>query len=156
MSGETWSTIRWGVIVAADFEKARVKVHFAELELTSDWLPVLQRGAHELADYWLPSVGDTVVCGFYSDASEEGCVIGSFYQAGDPPPVSGDRVYYTTFPDGSLVKWDNGELTITATTGATINADVTINGTVTINGSPVINGDLTVNGTVSAQNYVTI
>lgn len=150
MSGEFWNIIRIGIVQALDYDRARAKVTFEELEITSDWLPVLQRSAGATADYWLPGLGEHVVCIFYSDGTEEGCIVGSYYRAGDPPPDGGAGVFYTVFPDGSLVKWDNGALTITAAGGVTINADIEATGEV------IINGNVRVNGTVEAHQFVDI
>jgi phage baseplate assembly protein V len=150
VSGEHWNIIRIGEVVAVDFDTCQVKVDFEELEITSDWLPVVQRGAGGAHDYFLPAAGESVVCVFYSDGSEEGVVLGSYYPLGSPPPEAGEGVFYTKYPDGSIVKWDNGQLTITALGGLTINAGTTITGDV------VINGKLTVNGICEAQQFENI
>ncbi|MCE5315158.1 MAG: phage baseplate assembly protein V [Armatimonadota bacterium] len=146
MSADIWNNIRFGEVSAINYALARVKVTFEELDITSDWLPVVQRGAGGAKDYWLPAIGEHVVCVFYSDGTEEGVVLGSYYSADAPPPESGSGVFYTAFPDGSLVKWDNGQLTITALSGATINADVTIDGDL------AVTGDINVTGDVHAAN----
>jgi phage baseplate assembly protein V len=148
MSGDSWDNIRLGEVVAVDAASCRVRVHFDELDLTSDPLPVMQHGARDLRSYWLPGIGEHVVCVFYSDGSEEGVVVGSYYPLGSPPPESGAGVMYTVFPDGSLVKWDAGELTIVAHGGVTITGDTSISGAVSIT------GDVTVVGTVYAQQFV--
>lgn len=130
-----WNVLRVGEVVGADPGRAAVKVHFEELDLTSDWMPVLVQGAHGLCSFWLPSVGDMVVCGFYSDGSEEGVVLGSYYQFSSPPADGGAGVYYTKFPDGSSVKWDNGALEIVALGGVTITGDCSITGDLEVTGS---------------------
>lgn len=145
--GEIWDLIRIGEVTAVDYGLARVQVTFEDMEITSDPLPVVQRGAAGLEEYWLPSIGDQVVCAFYSSGTEEGVCLGSYYPAGAPPSAAGSGVYYTRYPDGSIVKWDNGELTITATGSVKINADTTIEGEL------VVNGDVTVNGICRAQSF---
>lgn len=146
MSGEFWNLIRIGEVTAVDHTSARVQVTFEELETTSDPLPVIQRGAG-LEDYWMPTIGDMVVCLFYSDGTEEGCCLGSYYPAGSPPSDGAAGVFYTRYPDGCLVKWDNGTLTITAPGGVTIDADLTVGGDLTVN------GDATINGVCKAQAF---
>lgn len=154
MSGESWNVIRFGEVALVDYPSARVKVTFEELELTSDWLPVVQRVAGGAEDYWLPAIGEHVVCVFYSDGTEEGVVVGSYYPADALPPESGAGVYYTVFPDGSLIKWDNGELTITALGGATINADVIIDGDLSITGNLIVGGTIN-SGAITSTGIVT-
>jgi phage baseplate assembly protein V len=162
MSGESWDLIRIGVVSAVDVARARVKCHFEQLAQTSDWLPVLQQGARAGGGraYWLPVVGDEVVCAFYSDGTEEGVVLGSYYPADAPPPASGAGVRYVVFPDGSMVKWDNGHLTVVAVAGVAITADIvvtgdlSITGDLTVTGATQLNGDAHCTGTIYAALFV--
>ncbi|MCE5199909.1 MAG: phage baseplate assembly protein V [Armatimonadota bacterium] len=141
MSGETWNLLRHGEVVAVDTTTCCVKVHFEELNDTSDWLPVLQIGGGGLAAYWLPSIGAVVVAVFFSDATEEGVVLGSLYTDEDNISDAGSGVYYVKFPDGSSVKWDNGALEIIANS-------------VDITGGTTITGNVIVHGTVTAQHFI--
>ena len=121
MSGETWDLVRHGEVAAIDAAACRVKVTFEELEITSDWLPVIQQGASGDKGYWMPAIGEAVVCAFYSDSTEEGVCLGSFYRAGGPPPAAGER--FVVFPDGSKVAWQDGALTVEAKSGLTVVAN---------------------------------
>ena len=156
MSGESWNLIRIGIVSAIDYARARVKCDFEELEITSDWLPVVQRGAGGARDYWMPAIGESVVCIYYSDGTEEGVVIGSYYPAGTPPPDSGSGVFYTVYPDGSSVTWDNGDLVIEAKAAVSITAagGVTITGDTKIDGDLEVTGDINVTGKVYADDFI--
>ncbi len=158
---DTWSSNRIGEVVAIDAAKCRVKVHFEEMDdYTSDWLPVLQFGTGNVKHYWLPSVGEQVVCVFNSDGSEEGFVIGSYYPEGAYPPESGAQMRFVKFPDGSLVRWNNGVLTVIAINGVNITANVVITGNLNISGNLVVGGSInsgpiTSSGIVTAAGFVT-
>jgi phage baseplate assembly protein V len=143
MSGETWNTQRCGQVFAVDYEHARVMVDFDELDSPSDWLPVLQRGAGDVLDYWLPAIGEHVVCIFYSDGTEEGVVLGSYYPLPSPPPDFGSGLYYTIFPDGSSIRWEQGLLTITAAASVMIDGDTTVDGDLNVTGSVDVTGTVT-------------
>jgi phage baseplate assembly protein V len=147
--GDTWDLNRVGVVAAVDYALARVKVHFEDLEHTSDWLPVAQQGAGAaLQAYALPGVGDEVLCVYRSDGTEDGLVVGSYYVVGDPPPETGAGLWYVRFPDGSLMRWDNGALTIVANGDVGITGDVSITGGLSVSGAAQIGGGLSVGGDI--------
>lgn len=130
---ETWSLIRIGEVVAVDYARCRARVHFDDLDVTSDWLRVGVHGSTTEREYWTPAIGEPVVCGYLSSGTEEGFVLCSYYPG--PVPDGGAGVRYTVFPDGSMVRWDNGALTIVATGGVHIVGNVTIEGTVAASGN---------------------
>lgn len=146
--GDNWSAFRHGEVADVDPVLCRVMVTFEELDRTDGWYPVLQQGAGGDKSYWLPSVGERVVCAFYSDSSEEGVCLGSFYRAGNPPPGGAAGKRYVVFPDGSKAEWDGGKLTIVAKGGVEITAGTKITGNVEIQGT------LTVSGIVTAADFI--
>lgn len=148
MSAESWDLIRIGVVSAVDAAACRASVTFEQLGWTSDPLPVVQQGAGASSSFWLPSIGDKVVCAFYSDGTEHGVVVGSYYPAGSPPPGGAGGKRFVVFPDGSHVTWDNGALSIEA------KGDITIIGTISTTGDMVITGDVDVYGTVTADGFI--
>lgn len=81
--------------------------------------------------YWLPSVGEQVLCLMIPSqggrGSNDGVVLGSFFNSVDKPVRTGEGIRRIDFGDGSYVEHDRntGNLTIKATgtvsiTGATI------------------------------------
>lgn len=154
---DTWNLIRIGEVTGVDHARARVQVTFEDLDITSDWLPVLQQGASGLEGYWLPSIGDQVVCAFYSDGTEEGVCLGSYYRTSSPPSDGGAGVYYSIFPDGSKVVWDNGTLLIEAQTEVLIDApSSTFTGDLSVGGELTVTGDATISGVCRASDFDTI
>ena len=92
---------------------------------------VLQRGTKETKDFWIPAIGDAVLCiqlpNFSGKGTGEGFVLGAFYSSVDAPVESSPEARSVHFADGSYVKSDGagnmeihaaGNLTIT---GATVN-----------------------------------
>ncbi len=92
---------------------------------------VLQRGTKATKDFWMPAIGDAVLCiqlpNFSGKGTGEGVVLGAFYSSVDAPVESSPAARSVHFADGSYVKSDGGgnmeihaagNLTIT---GATVN-----------------------------------
>lgn len=61
--------VKIGKVVDTDGNK--VRVHFPETQIVSDWLSVVQRG-----EEWMPSIGSIVLCLFDDTFNGDGYVIG--------------------------------------------------------------------------------
>lgn len=82
--------IRVGEVSTTNPNKMTVKVVFQdEKNLISDDLNVLNRGSKNNKDYWMPDVGEQVVCLFPPNGRNAGFVIGSFFSDVDMPPIDG-------------------------------------------------------------------
>lgn len=104
------SFIRLGEVTSIDFANAKVRVTFDDEDgMTSYWLPVMQRNTIANRDYWLPDIGEDVVCVFFKEGVEDGFVLGSIY-AGDvrPPENNGDK-RTVVFKDGTRVSYDRAQ-----------------------------------------------
>lgn len=88
-------------------------------KLTAE-LFVLQRGTHESKDYWLPAVGDQVLCimlpNFSGRGTHDGFVIGAFYSSTDTPPGGAGTLSRVLDHPGDLTLNVGGTLTINAGT----------------------------------------
>ena len=108
--GNSGSFMRLGEVTSIDFAKAKVRATFDDEDgMTSYWLPVMQRNTIANQDYWLPDIGEDVVCVFFGEGSEDGFVLGSIY-AGDvkPPESNGDK-RTVVFKDGTRVSYDRAQ-----------------------------------------------
>lgn len=127
--------IRLGVVSSKNPSNMTVRVVFDGKEnLVSAELPVLNRGSQQVKDYWLPDVGEQVVCLFLPNSNgngvNEGYVLGSHFSMRDAPVMTGDGIRRIDFGDGSYVEHDrsNGNLTIHATGVVTITgAEIRLN-----------------------------
>ena len=104
------SFMRLGEVTSIDCAKAKVRVTYDDEDgMTSNWLPVMQRNTIANQDYWLPDIGEDVVCVFFAEGAEDGFVLGSIY-AGDvkPPESNGDK-RTVVFKDGTRVSYDRAQ-----------------------------------------------
>lgn len=73
---------------------------------------VLQRGTKATKDFWLPAVGEAVLClqlpNFSGKGTGEGFVLGAYYSTVDAPVESSTAARSVHFADGSYVKSDGG------------------------------------------------
>lgn len=133
MDNRLMNLVRVGIVSSQNPSKMTVKVVFPSKEnVISADLPVLNRGSQQHKDYWLPDIGEQVVCLFLPNSNgngvNEGYVLGSHFSTADPPQMSGVGIRRIDFGDGSFIEHDRntGNLTIHATgnitiTGSTIN-----------------------------------
>lgn len=71
--------LKIGEVTDIDPAKCKIRATFDdESGKTSYWLPVLQRKTLHDKDFWLPDVGEDVLCLFFNEAEEAGFAVGSF------------------------------------------------------------------------------
>lgn len=145
-----------GIVTAAAPATCKVRVQFSDNDgMVSDWLPVMQKKSLRDKAYWMPDLGEHVVC--LMDENEEfGVVLGAIYSDADATPVSSQDKYHVAFDDGTTIEYDraahklkadvkgNVELIASGTLTGTITGETTLTTpTLTINANVVINGMLT-------------
>lgn len=138
---------RVGIVSSVNPADMTARVTFPDRDnLVSADLHIITTGSQDTKVYWLPYVGEQVVCLFSANDNNltEGYILGTMYNSKDTPPATGQGVRAVKFADGSTVINDNGNITVNATGSVTINAP-----TVTINGG---SGDVVVDG-VSLVNH---
>lgn len=127
--------------------RAKVKIEVPNGEFESDWLGVVQRSAASPrdADYWMPSVGDRVLC-LLDDRREAGFILGGFYTQETPQPsgMTKDTIYAVR-RDDSYYKHNTSNSEIEGV--ATGNVTITVGGDATAN----ISGQILVNGVSVAK-----
>ena len=104
------STVRVGVVNSTDPKTSTVRVKFDDDDgLISYDLRVLVRKVKKDQDYWMPDIGDHVLCVFLPFGLEQGFVLGSFYSSADTPPAnSQDRIHFQ-MQDGATFYYDRQE-----------------------------------------------
>ena len=120
------SMIRKGTVCAVDPKTMSVKVEFSEKDgLPSPFLPVLCQGAGGNKCYWLPDIGDQVVCLYEANDknASSGWVLGTYFTEAHPPQVADAEIRCLDFGDGSFMEFNrsNGSLTIQCTGNIVIN-----------------------------------
>lgn len=100
-----------------------VRVKLPDLgNMVSEPLPVVVRKTQDDKDFWLPDVGEQVVCVFLPIGLEQGFVLGSFYQKVDKVPVSSRDKWHKRFKDGAVLEYDRASHILTATVPGEIDA----------------------------------
>lgn len=93
-------------------------------------LPILTRGSGGNKDYWMPDVGDEVLCLFAPNDKNfsTGWILGTYFTAKHPPNAAAQDVRKIDFGDGSSIEFNRatGSLSIKCTGSVTING-ATIN-----------------------------
>lgn len=116
---------RVGVVQEQDAALARVRVTFADYDqLRSWWLPLVVPKTQNDKAYWIPDLGEQVVC--LMDAHDEaGAVLGAIYSSADATPVNSADKWHLGFKDGAAFEYDRAAhvLSLEFTDGASIKYD---------------------------------
>jgi phage baseplate assembly protein gpV len=99
-------TFRVGIVQAQDTAHAKVRVVFPDYdEMISSWLPVIFLKTQNDKAYWIPDIGEQVVC-LMDLRDEAGAVLGAIYSSADTPPVNSADKFYLGFKDGAHFEYD--------------------------------------------------
>ena len=119
--GEAQSNIiRIGEVSSIDPAKVTARVAFDDEDsMVSYDLPVIQHNTLENHDYWMPDIGEDVLCVFLPTGSEDGFILGSFYADEIRPPASTENIRMVEFADGTKVSYDRESHELKATIDGT-------------------------------------
>ena len=106
VAAERGRPFRVGIVKTQDPANARVRVVFAEFDqMLSYWLPVVVPKTQNDKAYWLPDIGEQVVC-LMDERDEAGVVLGAVYSKVDGTPVQSADKYHLGFKDGTSMEYD--------------------------------------------------
>jgi len=100
--------LRFGIVTNIDEKDARARVQFAEDEMSSYWVAVLQAKTQNDKFYFMPDVGEHVAC-LMDERSEEGVILGAIYSKLDEVPVVSKDKFKIKFQDGTEFEYDKAE-----------------------------------------------
>jgi phage baseplate assembly protein V len=101
--------VRIGYVFEVIEAEAKVRVECQDADaLKSYKLPVLCHKTRCDKDYWMPDVGEHVLCVFLPLGQEIGFVLGSFYSQKDIVPVVSRDKLHVRFLDGTWIEYDRG------------------------------------------------
>jgi phage baseplate assembly protein gpV len=99
-------TFRVGIVQQQDPAHAKVRVVFPDYdEMISWWLPVVFAKTQDDKVYWIPDIGEQVVC-LMDLRDEAGAVLGAIYSSADTPPVNSANKFHLGFKDGAHFDYD--------------------------------------------------
>jgi phage baseplate assembly protein V len=113
---------RVGLVKQQDLQGARVRVAFPDRDqLLSYWLPIVFTKTQNDKGYWVPDIGEQVVC-LMDEHDEAGAVLGAIYSSADTPPVQSADKYHMSFKDGASIEYDRAghALAVSLPNGATM------------------------------------
>ncbi|MGH7914720.1 MAG: phage baseplate assembly protein V [Candidatus Binataceae bacterium] len=117
---------RVGLVKQQDPQGARVRVAFPDRDqMLSYWLPILVSKTQNDKSYWVPDIGEQVVC-LMDEHDEAGAVLGAIYSTADTPPAQSADKYHMSFKDGATLEYDRAAhaLVVILPSGATMNLSV--------------------------------
>jgi len=130
--------VRVGIISSVDSKRCTAKVYFEDLDdtVTHD-LRIVVPQTMKTKVYYMPDVGEQVLCLFLQNGIETGFIIGSVYSEVDNPPVTNDKIKGFWLKGGTSIQFDESTntLIVSSPQPVTINANVIINGNMNVNGS---------------------
>lgn len=106
--------IRIGEVSSTNPDKMTVKVVFLDENIVSDDLSVGCRGSKNNKDYWMPDVGEQVLCVFPPNSRNKGYCVCSFFSNVDIPPVGSVQNKRILNIDGDLEISCTGNLKLNA------------------------------------------
>ena len=109
--------LKFGVVTAINPLTAKARVEFADDNILSYWLPILQKKTLKDKFYSIVDVGEQVAC-LMDENSEDGVILGSIYTSFDEVPGITKDQHIVKFEDGSFIEYnkENQMLTIVAKT----------------------------------------
>ena len=135
--------LKFGIVTAINPLTAKARVEFADDNILSYWLPILQKKTLKDKFYSIVDVGEQVAC-LMDENSEDGVILGSIYTSLDEVPGISKDQHIAKFEDGSFIEFnrDTQMLTIVAKT-LNIIADVINTGKFENTDGIVSNSDIT-------------
>jgi phage baseplate assembly protein V len=86
----------------------------AHNQLLSWWLPICVPKTQNDKAYWIPDIGEQVVC-LMDEHDEDGAVIGCIYSQADTTPVQSADKWHITMKDNAVFEYDRNAHTLNIT-----------------------------------------
>jgi phage baseplate assembly protein V len=133
---------RVGLVNAQDVANCRVRVTFPDRnQMQSWWLPIIRQGTQNDKDYWIPDLGEQVVC-LMDEHEEDGAVFGSIFSSADTTPNGATADTRILSPkDGAVFSYNRSTHTLTVSIPSNGMLNLTVNGGNVNLSAP--NGDIT-------------
>ena len=122
------SAFRVGIVSAQNPATAQVRVTFPDRnQMQSWWLGVVVPKSQNDKAYWIPDIGEQVVC-LMDQYDEDGAVLGALYSTVDEPPVNSTDKYHWSMKDGAIFEYDRAAHALTVALPRSATLSVSANG----------------------------
>ncbi|MGI6436414.1 MAG: phage baseplate assembly protein V [Syntrophomonadaceae bacterium] len=157
MKSQYKNMIRVGRVSSINPATGTARVAFEHQGLVSNDLQVLVPQTLKNKDYFMPDIGEHVVCLFLPTGNQEGFILGSIYSNHDKPAVTDINKRQVKFFDGTRIEYDRSSHTLTVYAVGAVNiaaaGNVNITGDVNVTGNVNASGDVAASG-ISLINHV--
>ncbi len=109
--------LKFGIVTNINPLTAKARVQFADDDVTSYWLPILQQKTLKDKYYTVCDIGEQVAC-LMDENAEDGVILGAIYTNLDSVPGISQNQHLIKFEDGSFIEYNKETqmLTIVAKT----------------------------------------
>lgn len=109
--------LKFGTVTNINPLTAKARIEFADDNMTSYWLPILQKKTLKDKYYSVVDIGEQVAC-LMDENCEDGVILGAIYTSLDEVPAISSSQHLVKFEDGSFVEYnrENEMLTVVAKT----------------------------------------
>jgi len=98
--------MRTGKVSSINYKEYSARVEYDDAPgIISKELKILSTNSNKTKDYFLPSIGEDVICIFLPHAPSVGFIVGSYY-SGKNLPLETGKIKYIFFPDGTRLKYN--------------------------------------------------
>ena len=107
LEGALRQIVRTAFVTELFPEEGKVRVEIRDADMIETYkLPVLVHKTRCDKDYWMPDLGEMVVCVFLPHGLQIGFVVGAFFNEKDPVPVPDPEKRHIRFMDGAWFEYD--------------------------------------------------
>ena len=104
--------LKFGTVTNINPLTARARVQFADDDMTSYWLPVLQTKTFKDKYYAMPDIGEQAAC-LMDENCEDGVILGAIYTNLDEVPAVTKEQHLIKFSDNCLIEYNKETQTLT-------------------------------------------
>lgn len=137
MDSITKNLVKVGRISSINPERCTARVVFEAQGVVSHDLRLIVPQSLKNKDYFMPDIGESVVCIFLPTGNAEGFVLGAIYTDGNTPPATSADKRVLSFEDGTVIEYDrkNSELTLNIEGPINVKArGINVTGELTVDG----------------------
>jgi phage baseplate assembly protein V len=116
--------LKFGIITGIDAGAGKVRVHFDDDDIVSDWLPITVKNALKNKDSFPLDVKEHVAC-LMDEHCENGVCLGAIYSKNVKPTGGNKDKWRKVFEDGTVLEYDRSAHKLTVDAKGTVDVKAT-------------------------------